>query len=319
MNNDLEDANHEHENSETQVDSLARGASPERPRILFAILVPLLAIVANVIVSGLVTVIALVIIAKGDFNPDNLDQYLEKILKHPLGVPLFVLPGQMVFFGAAFLAARLSPQPIRERLNLTVGWMPKWTWVLMALASPIAALPITLFLHFFPVEPSAQLKMLADLITSQTGFSLVMTCLLISVLPAIVEELLFRGYLQSRLLQRWHPAAAIGLSALVFAIAHVDPMHAMGVFALGIWLGIVAWKSGSVYPAMLGHFANNLLGVLAAQFGDSDSVGMDFTDVVIFTVCGVLLMGSLVVMFGRRPPEGQLAAEPPGPDESPLR
>ncbi|MBI1899834.1 MAG: CPBP family intramembrane metalloprotease, partial [Planctomycetia bacterium] len=91
--------------------------------------------------------------------------------------------------------------------------------------------------------------------------------LLVGIVPGIVEEFMFRGYLQSRLLKRWHPAAAIGLSAILFSVAHLDWMHVLGVLPLGVWLGVIAWRSGSIWPAVLGHAANNTFAVLELKFG----------------------------------------------------
>ena len=78
--------------------------------------------------------------------------------------------------------------------------------------------------------------------------------IILSILPALVEEALFRGYLQRRLLQRWSPAVAIGVSTLLFALLHFDSVHHMfGVVPLGVITGLLAYRTNSIKPGMLVH------------------------------------------------------------------
>ena len=89
-------------------------------------------------------------------------------------------------------------------------------------------------------------------------------------LGPITEELLFRGLLLSALLRRMRPFAAVLVSALVFAAAHLPDLHWLwyGVPNLAL-LGIAfAWlrlRSGSLWPAIVAHACNNLL-VMATLF-----------------------------------------------------
>ena len=69
--------------------------------------------------------------------------------------------------------------------------------------------------------------------------------LFFSLVPPIAEELLFRGFMQRRLLQRWPPAVAILVTAAVFAIFHGNLPQMIVAFVLGIWLGVIAWRTGS--------------------------------------------------------------------------
>jgi membrane protease YdiL (CAAX protease family) len=92
--------------------------------------------------------------------------------------------------------------------------------------------------------------------------------LVVVCLGPLVEELLFRGVLLSALLQRWSSTAAIGLSSLAFALAHL-PGLSWQLFALPDLLLLalaLAWlrlRSGSIWPSVVAHGANNLLAVAA--------------------------------------------------------
>jgi uncharacterized protein len=108
---------------------------------------------------------------------------------------------------------------------------------------------------------------------TKTGWSQPVLIAVISLLPPLCEELAFRGGLQSALLGRRSPARAIGLSALIFSVYHLDPVRFPGVLLLGIAFGWLAWRTGSVWPSMLAHAVNNgaaVLGLLLAA-GSADA------------------------------------------------
>ena len=86
---------------------------------------------------------------------------------------------------------------------------------------------------------------------------LLVNLLLFAVTPAICEELLFRGVILRGLLSRMSPSAAILTSAALFGIFHIELYRLLPTAMLGVMLGFIAWKSGSVGPSMLAHFLNN--------------------------------------------------------------
>jgi membrane protease YdiL (CAAX protease family) len=91
-----------------------------------------------------------------------------------------------------------------------------------------------------------------------TGLLLI---LFIVAVPAVTEEIAFRGYIQRRLLKCWPPWAAILLSSALFGILHMTPYAAVNAFAIGLWLGIVAWRTNSVWPGVLCHALVNAWGI----------------------------------------------------------
>lgn len=268
---------------------------PKKPRVWTAILVPFIAIAGSVVTATIVLIAG--IFALGiTMDPYNMDGVLQQVFEHPLGIWLVVLPGQLSFLAAGVLAAMLSPVPTGWRLRLGMGKLPVWTWIVFLVATPIVGVSTTLVINALDIEPSEQLKMLEGLMTASTGMGFVVLVFLVAVVPGFVEELLFRGYMQSRLLQRWHPLAAILLSALVFAVAHVDPLHVCAVFPLGIWMGVVAYRAQSIWPAILCHFGNNLLSVIANQF-EYDSLELGAPEMAIMAVSSLAMLVSLVLIF----------------------
>ena len=83
------------------------------------------------------------------------------------------------------------------------------------------------------------------------GPELLVQFLALCVMPAIAEELLFRG-----------SAAAIFAPALLFGVLHLDLAQGLTAFACGVFLGWLAERSGSILPGMLLHLVNNALAFL---------------------------------------------------------
>ena len=129
--------------------------------------------------------------------------------------------------------------------------------------------------------------------------------LLISLLPAVFEELLFRGYLQRRLLERWSPVVAIGISSILFALIHADSLqHICAVLPGGIFYGIVAYRTRSIWPTIVMHALHNAyiggIGHLETAMGATPA---GLAIMLSLLVIGVFLgiPGMLQLVFGRIP------------------
>jgi len=86
----------------------------------------------------------------------------------------------------------------------------------------------------------------------------------LALLPAFGEELVFRGSLQPILQQQLrNPHAGVWVSALLFSAIHGQWLGFVPRCLLGALFGYLVLWSGSVWPAMIGHFFNNLLSFLA--------------------------------------------------------
>lgn len=93
------------------------------------------------------------------------------------------------------------------------------------------------------------------------GPELLMQFLALCVMPAIAEELLFRGAFQG-LMRPCGSAAAIFAPALLFGVLHLNLAQGLTAFACGVFLDWLAERSGSILPGMLLHLVNNALAFL---------------------------------------------------------
>ncbi len=86
--------------------------------------------------------------------------------------------------------------------------------------------------------------------------------IVVAVLPAICEELLFRGFLLTAFRVEQYPVAAILVTSLMFGVFHMNVFQLITGMVLGSVLGFVTYKTKSIYPAMILHFMNNGIAVL---------------------------------------------------------
>jgi membrane protease YdiL (CAAX protease family) len=79
------------------------------------------------------------------------------------------------------------------------------------------------------------------------------------VIAPFCEEIFFRGFVLPGLLRDLPPVWAIVISSALFAVAHTDLGSFVPLFAIGLCLGYVRWRTGSTWASMSLHMLNNLL------------------------------------------------------------
>lgn len=116
----------------------------------------------------------------------------------------------------------------------------------------VAELPIT----------ERQTRVLAELVERP---ALVGALAMFAVVPAICEELLFRGVLARALGRALPTAAAAAISAIVFSAYHLSIAQALPTLTLGFVLALIAIRAGSVAPASAAHAINNGMAIAMSR------------------------------------------------------
>ncbi len=147
--------------------------------------------------------------------------------------------------------------------------LPRWQMLpaaaLLALAlNPFIAALGSLAVRLYPFGPDVQAKLdeMQSLFASADVWTLL---LLVAALPAVCEELAFRGFVLSGLRSGGNNRRAIVVSALFFSIAHGLLQQEVTTFVVGLVLGWLAVRSGSLLPGVVFHFLNNATAVLVAK------------------------------------------------------
>ena len=148
-------------------------------------------------------------------------------------------------FGPLAIGAALAValHPVKERLSL---------WIL----------------ELYPLseEVMTQLSGFSEL----TGMapSIGVTLLLLALLPAVCEEIAFRGVLLGGLRKNLGSGGAILLTAALFGATHTVLQQSLAAAPMGVILGILAVKTGSLPACITFHAVSNGLALLMAEFGE---------------------------------------------------
>lgn len=104
----------------------------------------------------------------------------------------------------------------------------------------------------------------------------VLSLIVIALLPAIFEELIFRGIIQNGLVRRLGEVGALFMSAFLFALMHGSIQQFIYPFILGVILGWIAMRTGSTFSSMLVHFLNNAIVVTLNYIAERTGANMTF-------------------------------------------
>jgi len=163
--------------------------------------------------------------------------------------------------------------PIARTLRLRwPGWRMMLGAVLLAPAASIAAGELFWLQSLVVRVPDWYLDMMEGLAAAGRESNIWLGVLALSVFPAVAEETLFRGFVLSGLRKRFGRWTSVGLTALLFAVLHVDPYRFLAVCVLGVFLGFVAVSTGSLYPAIAIHGLNNLLVLVPPEWTEGTNM-----------------------------------------------
>jgi hypothetical protein len=106
----------------------------------------------------------------------------------------------------------------------------------------------------------------AKQVLNEAGGNIVVTIVLVGILGPIAEEIFFRGFVLPGLVKKFGIIWALVISSVVFGLFHIDLGAIVPTFALGLGLGWVYLKTGSIWPAMFAHGLHNTVAVLIAKY-----------------------------------------------------
>ncbi len=133
--------------------------------------------------------------------------------------------------------------------------------LLVLLFTALVIVPIALLVEYqtkiWPLPQSVE-AFYETLMKRETWFETVLKFVVLALVPAVCEELFFRGLLQAMMVSSFGPWKGILLTALFFAIAHVNPWYFIYYFMLGVYLGCLRNWRNNLALCILAHFANNL-------------------------------------------------------------
>ena len=192
------------------------------------------------------------------------------------------LAGQLCFILVpTLLLARLFTARVREVFQFRVPGLRESTLALLALFSLQRVfegymyfqerVPMPELLREI-LEPIKKLfeELTKVLLRADTPVELLAVILVVAVVPAIVEELLFRGLIQKIFERLMSPVVSAVLAGTIFGLYHLNPFELVPLVGLGVFFGLLRYRSQSLLVPIAAHFFNNLMAVLASYYGIAD-------------------------------------------------
>ncbi|MFA6245981.1 MAG: CPBP family intramembrane glutamic endopeptidase [Mucilaginibacter sp.] len=242
--------------------------SPGLQFLLFVVVFTAIFIIGNLLGIAIITVVyglnMVMEIAQLNFtNPQSIPAlYILQVVTTT--IPIFLAP---VIFG--YWVARDPAEYIKPTIRIP------WMLFVVAFFVMLISSPLIEFLsninqqmvlpewlggleRWMKESEESARRMTAVLLNMQTLWDCIKNVLLIGLLTAIAEEFLFRGGMQT-IMQKWtkNTHVAIWVTAAIFSAFHMEFYGFLPRLLLGALFGyFVAW-SGSIWPAVWGHFLNN--------------------------------------------------------------
>ena len=213
----------------------------------------------------------------------NLSKYLQVVSQFGL----FIVPAILFSFlvsrkAAKYLKLHLKISSITFILTVTLVFVcvPFINWLLqlnyqMQLPEFMAGIE-----QWMKNSEEDAARITEKFLDVKTFGGLLFNIFMIAIIPAIGEELIFRGLLQ-RLVQEWskNPHVAIFVAGFVFSFIHLQFYGFLPRMFLGVMFGYLLYWTGSLWVPILAHFVNNAMAVIAYYFYNKGLVEYNIAEI----------------------------------------
>jgi uncharacterized protein len=238
-------------------------------------------------------------------------------------IQAFSSVGGFVFTAIVFL--KLFSYPVADFLDLSVKKVNPTVsvvvvliaWVIIPLISLLGALNLQLPLPsnealatMLQNSEEQRRKMVEFFLQTDSTVGLVRNLLLMAIVPAVAEEVFFRGLLQN-FFKQWfrNPLLAIFLTALIFSALHFRYFQFLPIFAAGLFFGWIFYKTGNLLYTIICHAIYNgtlvTLSHYKTQLGIEELVEDETIPDLELIIPSVLLFGVLIYFLNRISPQGK--------------
>lgn len=221
--------------------------------------------------------------------------------------------GQFLIIGlASYFMAKLHAKPGHVRSFLRLQTSPN-VWKVTAITTVLVVvfMPLNGFMGWLnylvfdglvKIFPSLNWfletqKSMSEMIKGFIGTenAVILAFIHIGIVPALFEEIMFRGYILRAFEKSWGIIAAIIASGFVFGAYHIQPSNLIPLSMLGILFAYVTYVSNSLIPAMVAHLLNNGGQVI---YGSMDKEFLEAEMTTKLEISPFLIVGSLILSAG---------------------
>lgn len=240
-------------------------------------------------------VISLLVTMVWDINIIEFATIAENPASHPNGASMMLLMQGVLQFLSFVVAPLYMLKAFGYNLDTFLNWKVRPSALLLLLSGVLivllmpanslvidwnAKLELPGFLKEFAEWARAKEDEMAELTKLIADFStvpkLLVGILVVAVIPAIGEELVFRGVVQ-RQLHRWfdNTHAAVWIAAIVFAAIHMQFFGFVPRMLLGAMFGYLYFWSGRIIVPIIAHFVNNGFTVFLLYLQQTGKIDFD--------------------------------------------
>ena len=191
--------------------------------------------------------------------------------------------------------------------TLNIGKVPSTPMVIWAMLMIIGA---SLFLDELLQYIVPYYDYWVNLLEETIGSGLWMIFPVIVIAP-IFEEILCRDIILGGLLKQYNPKKAIVISALIFGILHMNPLQFVSATVMGILLGYIYWRSGSLLLVIIIHAINNSIATAIYYLSEESTLVLikdqPILNALIMVIAGALMAWLAYQQFNRQ--DGLLPAD----------
>ena len=147
---------------------------------------------------------------------------------------------------------------VRGRINIGLGVLI----IAVVAAYSVAASTLTEIADYIHPIPRPFVTTIIEVMRADSIPEFLGVVFVSAAVPAVAEELLFRGVVQPALVKRIGPTLGIILTSFLFAFYHLNPWTFLPLLVVGTLFGFLAYKTGTFWAGALAHFGNNLLAIV---------------------------------------------------------
>jgi uncharacterized protein len=139
-------------------------------------------------------------------------------------------------------------------------------------------------------------KQMQQFLKAEDPFTVLINVVIIAFLPAVCEEICFRGALQRIMIHLTKNAwTGIILTSIFFSALHLQFQGFLPRMFLGVLLGAFYWYSGSLWTSILAHFVNNAIQVIVVSYAPEYIEKNPPISIYIAVLSGLMTLGILWV------------------------
>lgn len=185
----------------------------------------------------------------------------------------------------------------RRRISVIqlLGQVPRWVYVVLPVVV-LAQVMLRSGLHYLHLP-----NWMANAFRQMEARPL-LAFFMIGVCAPVLEEVLFRGILLTGLLRNYRPWVAIGQSALLFGLFHMNPVQIVSAGIMGLLVGWLYYRTRSLLLCIVAHALNNLIALAGSLSSKKDIMEAPHEAFGSWWIYGLVLLCSafLISAFVRR-------------------